>query len=54
MDLKTYYKINFDVTQYHKFSLFEIESMIPWEREIYVSMLADKVKEEEEKKKKKR
>jgi len=25
--------------QYHKYSLTEIENMIPWEREIYVNML---------------
>jgi len=27
--------------QYHKYSLTEIESMIPWEREIYVNFLID-------------
>jgi hypothetical protein len=25
--------------QHHKYSLTEIESMIPWERELYVGML---------------
>jgi len=25
--------------QYHKYSLAEIENMIPWEREVYVNML---------------
>lgn len=27
--------------QYHKYSLSEIESLIPWEREIYVNLLID-------------
>jgi len=26
--------------QYHKYSLTELEDMIPWEREIYVEMLS--------------
>ena len=34
--------------QYHKYSLTEIESMIPWEREVYVSMLTEHVKKENE------
>ena len=32
--------------QYHKYSLTEIENMIPWEREIYLSMLIDQIKEQ--------
>ena len=35
--------------QYHKYSLTEIENMIPWEREIYLSLLEDHIKQEEEK-----
>jgi hypothetical protein len=27
--------------QHHKYSLSEIEAMMPWEREIYVGMLVD-------------
>ncbi len=30
----------------HKYSLTEVEEMIPWEREIYLGMLAARVKEE--------
>jgi len=33
--------------QHHKYSLSELESMIPWEREIYVSLLSNYIKEEE-------
>jgi hypothetical protein len=35
--------------QYHKYSLSELESMIPWEREIYVSLLTQHIEEENEK-----
>jgi len=36
--------------QHHKYSLTEIENMIPWERDIYVQMLVDYIKEENERK----
>lgn len=32
--------------QHHKYSLTEIENMIPWERDIYVSLLKNHVEEE--------
>lgn len=32
--------------QYHKYSLEELENMIPFEREIYVSMLVQHLEEE--------
>lgn len=35
--------------QYHKYSLFELESMIPWERDIYINMLMKHIEEENEK-----
>jgi len=35
--------------QYHKYSLSELEEMLPWEREIYVEMLMQHIKEENEK-----
>tara|TARA_Y100001938_G_scaffold71113_1_gene98619 strand:+ start:222 stop:350 length:129 start_codon:yes stop_codon:yes gene_type:complete len=34
--------------QHHKYSLTEIENMIPWEREIYVQLLKDHIQEENE------
>lgn len=48
-DLESYYRTNFALMQYHKYSLTEIENMIPWEREIYLSLLEQHIKEEEEK-----
>ena len=37
--------------QHHKYSLTEIEDMMPWEREVYVDMLITHIKEENEKQK---
>jgi len=35
--------------QHHKYSLTELENMVPWEREIYVDLLITYLKEEREK-----
>mgnify|MGYP001242084958 CR=1 FL=1 len=32
--------------QHHKYSLSELEDMWPWEREIYVNLLSEYIKEE--------
>ena len=34
--------------QHHKWSLTEIENMMPWEREVYVGLLIEHIKEENE------
>ena len=34
--------------QHHKYSLTELEEMMPWEREIYMGLLLQWVKEENE------
>ena len=41
--------VNFSLMQHHKYSLSELENMIPWEREIYVDMLITYIKEENDK-----
>ena len=46
MDLENYYRLNFSMMQYHKYSLTEIENMIPWERDIYVGLLHAHLEEE--------
>ena len=33
--------------QHHNYSLTELENLIPWERDIFVGMLINYVKEEE-------
>jgi len=35
--------------QHHKYSLTEIENMIPWEREVYVGLLQNYIRNENEK-----
>ena len=35
--------------QHHNYSLTELDNMIPWEREIYIGLLMQHLKEEEEK-----
>jgi len=37
--------------QHHKYSLTEIDEMIPWEREVYLSLLIQHLKEEEQRQK---
>ena len=37
------------ITQQRQYSLTEIENMIPWEREIYLDMLIEHIKEENRK-----
>ena len=34
--------------QHHKYSLTELDDMIPWEREIYINLLMKWIKEENE------
>ena len=43
-----YYKINFQLMQHHNYSLSEIEMMMPWEREVYLTMLMEHLRDEEE------
>jgi len=35
--------------QHHKYSLTELDNMIPWERQIYVQMLISYIEQENEK-----
>ena len=35
--------------QHHRYSLHELDSMIPWEREIYIKLLLQHLEEEREK-----
>ena len=45
-NLYNYYKTNFGMMQHHNYSLTELENMIPWEREIYIGLLMNYLKEE--------
>jgi len=35
--------------QHHKYSLTELENMIPWERDVYVNLLVNYIKDENRK-----
>lgn len=37
--------------QHHKYSLSELDDMMPWEREIYISLLMNYLEEEKERQK---
>ena len=36
---------------HHNFSLNELDNMLPWEREIYLALMAEHIKEENERNK---
>jgi hypothetical protein len=44
--MTNYYQVNFQMMQHHKYSLTELDNMIPWEREIYTGLLTQWVDEE--------
>ena len=52
--LVNYYNTNFQMMQHHKYSLNELEDMMPWEREIYIKLLLNHLEEEDERNKQNR
>jgi hypothetical protein len=52
--LVNYYNTNFQMMQHHKYSLSELEDMMPWEREIYIKLLLNHLEEEAERNKQNR
>ncbi len=42
-------RTNFAMMQHHNYSLYELENMMPWEREIYLTLLSQFIEEENEK-----
>jgi len=47
--LANLYELNFALMQHHKYSLTELENMLPWERELYTALLTNYLEEEAEK-----
>jgi hypothetical protein len=45
--LENIYKTNFALMQHHKYSLTELENMMPWERDVYINLLLAHLQEEE-------
>ena len=46
--LMNYFQTNFNLMQHHKYSLSDIENMMPWERQIYIDLSRLYIKNEEE------
>ena len=46
MSVSNYYKTNWSMMYHHKFSLSEIEDMMPFERDIYVGLTVNHLQEE--------
>lgn len=51
--LGNYFQTNFALMQHHKYSLTELDNLMPWERQVYIDLLikyldeeAERVKEE--------
>lgn len=42
--LEAYYQTQFSLVQHHKYTLTELENMIPYELDLYVSMLLEHLK----------
>ena len=49
--LANYYQLTFQLMQHHKYSLTEIENLMPFERDIYVEMLIAHIEQENSKQK---
>jgi hypothetical protein len=47
--LENYYVSTFSLVQHHKYSITEIDELIPFERDLYVDMLLKYLRELEEK-----
>jgi hypothetical protein len=47
--LKNFIETNFALMQHHKYAYNDLESMIAWERQVYVTLLTNHIKEENEK-----
>lgn len=46
--LEQYYKTNHQLMYWHKYSITELDSLYPWEKKVYVDLLAEEVKKENE------
>ena len=47
-NLANYYSLVFSLAQHHKYSITEIEELVPFERDIYVAMLMDHPEKEKQ------
>ena len=47
-NIVNHYKVNYALMQHHKYSLAELESMIPWERYVYIDLLQEHIRKQEQ------
>jgi hypothetical protein len=47
-NIVNFYKTIFALVQHHKYSLAELENMIPWEKYVYIDLLSDFIKKQEQ------
>ena len=47
-NLANYYSLVFSLAQHHKYSITEIEELVPFESDIYVAMLMDHLEKEKQ------
>jgi len=48
-DLSNHFKTNFMLMRHHKYSLTELEMMLPWERDVHIILLLQALEEEKRK-----
>lgn len=46
--LGNYFQTNFALMQHHKYSLTELDNLLPWERQVYIDLLLKHIDEETE------
>lgn len=44
--LENFYKMNFGLQHHHKYSLTELDAMLPFERDILISLLINQLEED--------
>ena len=48
MDLYSHYKVKFDMHRYHEYEMQDLDDMIPFERELYIDLIVNAMREEKE------
>jgi len=49
INLGNYYQMIWNLAQHHKYSITELENMLPYERDLYFSMLTNYIQKQNEK-----
>lgn len=45
--LENYYRTVFNLIHFHKYSMSDFDNLIPWERDILIDLLADRLEQED-------